>query len=681
MKRRMRQWISAVMFLSVIIVNASTVLASEPEYQVPSAVNEEEIVEETGPIEEAAVTEEIMPREDASTEETVSEENTDLISENDMGLTANSWRYQNGQPIYNSAPEGRILSSEPYHENATRKGIDVSQWQGEIDWEKVKASGIDYAIIRCGWGMNDEGQDDPMWLRNVSECERLGIPFGVYIYSYATNTERAKSEAEHVLRLVQGHRISYPIFYDMEDRTTASLGNDTLANIADTFCTIIKNAGYAVGVYANLNWWNTKLTDGRFSQWYRWVAQWGPSCTYTGEYTMWQYSEEGRVPGIATNVDMNYLIGYPKDHGESYVGKYQDISGSEWFVTAVDMVVEADVMDGITETQFGPYYNLTRGQMVTSLWQLCGKPEIEYTDTFPDVPDGQSYTQAVLWASKNGIIGGYSNGYFGPDDSITREQLAKIIYDYAQFKGCITTARVDLSGYQDASQISDFAEDAMEWIVSTELIRGKSNDTLLDPQGVTSRAEMAVILQRFMEPFADVKYADWYAENVSLVYLSNLMTGTSEKIFSATDTLPRAQFALIVYRMAGSPNTQYKEVFPDVLETEWYAQAVSWASENGIITGYNSTGNFGPNDFINREQLATMLFRYAQKQGYDTGNRTDLGGFPDRNTVNDFALEAMQWCVAQGIITGDNGNLSPLKTASRAECAAMLMRFLQTVEK
>ena len=175
MKRRMRQWISAVMFLSVIIVNASTVLASEPEYQVPSAVNEEEIVEETGPIEEAAVTEEIMPREDASTEETVSEENTDLISENDMGLTANSWRYQNGQPIYNSASEGRILSSEPYHENATRKGIDVSQWQGEIDWEKVKASGIDYAIIRCGWGMNDEGQDDPMWLRNVSECERLGF--------------------------------------------------------------------------------------------------------------------------------------------------------------------------------------------------------------------------------------------------------------------------------------------------------------------------------------------------------------------------------------------------------------------------------------------------------------------------------------------------------------------------
>ena len=346
--------------------------------------------------------------------------------------------------------------------------------------------------------MNDEGQDDPMWLRNVSECERLGIPFGVYIYSYATNTERAKSEAEHVLRLVQGHRISYPIFYDMEDRTTASLGNDTLANIADTFCTIIKNAGYAVGVYANLNWWNTKLTDGRFSQWYRWVAQWGSSCTYTGEYTMWQYSEEGRVPGIATNVDMNYLIGYPKDHGESYVGKYQDISGSEWFVTAVDMVVEADVMDGITETQFGPYYNLTRGQMVTSLWQLCGKPEIEYTDTFPDVPDGQSYTQAVLWASKNGIIGGYSNGYFGPDDSITREQLAKIIYAYAQFKGCITTARVDLSGYQDASQISDFAEDAMEWIVSTELIRGKSNDTLLDPQGVTSRAEMAVILVCFI---------------------------------------------------------------------------------------------------------------------------------------------------------------------------------------
>ena len=84
---------------------------------------------------------------------------------------------------------------------------------------------------------------------------------------------------------------------------------------------------------------------------------------------------------------------------------------------------------------------------------------------------------------------------------------------------------------------------------------------------------------------------------------------------------------------------------------------------------------------MTEKQLATMLFRYAQKQGYDTGNRTDLGGFPDRNTVNDFALEAMQWCVAQGIITGDNGNLSPLKTASRAYCEAFLLLFLKTLDK
>ena len=244
----------------------------------------------------------------------------------------------------------------------------------------------------------------------------------------------------------------------------------------------------------------------------------------------------------------------------------------------------------------------------------------------------------------------------------------------------MTDNRADISGYQDASQVSDFAQEAMGWIVQTGLIQGKSNNTLLDPQGVTTRAECAVIIERFMEPFADVKYSDWYGENVSLVYLSSLMTGTSDSIFSAGDTLARAQFATIVYRLAGEPDVTFNGVFPDVPEGEWYADAVIWANENGIITGYGTTGDFGPGDFINREQLATMLYRYAQTQGYNVEDKADLSGYPDYRYVNDFAQEAMQWCVAKGIITGDNGNLSPQKSASRAECATMVMRFLRAIK-
>ena len=246
------------------------------------------------------------------------QETQEIQVEEDPELTdrANSWRYEDGVLLHQSGTDGfgRSRARAAYNPNATGTGIDVSHHDGTIDWEKVKAAGIDFVIIRCGYGQNKTSQDDRQWARNVSECERLGIPYGVYLYSYATDTNEALSEAQHVLRLINGHNLSYPVYFDMEDNST--IGSD-LSSIAKTFCNTIKNAGYAVGVYASLNWWNTYLTDTCFSQWYRWVAQYNSTCKYTGEYAIWQYSSTGRVSGISTDVDMNYLIGSPKDHGVS----------------------------------------------------------------------------------------------------------------------------------------------------------------------------------------------------------------------------------------------------------------------------------------------------------------------------------------------------------------------------
>ena len=250
-------------------------------------------------------------------EQTLNEEvdiDTESVTEESQEqgvLKENSWRYQDGELIRSAEDEISVIS-DVYAPNATKKGIDVSEHNRNIDWEKVKAAGIDYAIIRCGYGDNYDNQDDKQWLRNVSECERLGIPYGVYIYSYARNTDMASSEAQHVLRLISGHKLSYPVYFDMEDNST--LGSDFGA-IAQTFCSTIQNAGYAVGVYANLNWWNKYLTDTRFEQWHRWVAQYNIQCDYTGTYAMWQYSSKELVDGIDGPVDMNYLIGTPADHG------------------------------------------------------------------------------------------------------------------------------------------------------------------------------------------------------------------------------------------------------------------------------------------------------------------------------------------------------------------------------
>lgn len=185
-------------------------------------------------------------------------------------------------------------------------GIDVSKHNGTIDWDTVK-SNIDYAIIRVGYGDNLVNQDDEQWYRNANECTRLGIPFGVYIYSYAANTAQASSEADHVLRLIQGYNLKYPVYYDMEDApTTGTVSSVVKGDMAQTFCDKIQAAGYKVGIYANLHWFNYYLTDSRFGAWQKWVAQYNDECKYQGVYKMWQYSSEGSVPGISTRVDMNY---------------------------------------------------------------------------------------------------------------------------------------------------------------------------------------------------------------------------------------------------------------------------------------------------------------------------------------------------------------------------------------
>lgn len=195
-------------------------------------------------------------------------------------------------------------------EGAVSKGIDVSKHQGKIDWAKVKKTDINFAIIRCGYGDDLPYQDDEYFAANVKGCEENHIPYGIYIYSYATNTTMAKSEANHVLRLINttGAMPTMPIYYDLEDKSQENLSAKTLGNIAETFCNAIMAKGYTVGVYANLNWWNNKLTDKRFDNWAKWVAQYNSTCSYEGTYDMWQYSSTGRVDGISGNSDMNILF-------------------------------------------------------------------------------------------------------------------------------------------------------------------------------------------------------------------------------------------------------------------------------------------------------------------------------------------------------------------------------------
>lgn len=186
-------------------------------------------------------------------------------------------------------------------------GIDVSSHQGQIDWDEVSKH-IDYAIIRCGYGSDFTSNDDSFWEYNVSECERLHIPYGVYLYSYAENEDEAKSEAEHALRLLNNHHPSLPVYYDLEDNNTVgNLSTYQIAKQTKAFCTIIQNAGYTPGVYANFSWWVNKLTDTLYDNYQKWIAIYGSADSMIESgWELWQYSSNGRLPGINGAVDKNY---------------------------------------------------------------------------------------------------------------------------------------------------------------------------------------------------------------------------------------------------------------------------------------------------------------------------------------------------------------------------------------
>ena len=180
-----------------------------------------------------------------------------------------------------------------------KKVIDVSEHQGTINWEKVKPN-IDGAILRCGYGDDITSQDDKQFTRNLSECERLNIPRGVYLYSYAKTENQAKSELAHILRLIKGHKLQLPIYIDCEQPGTESFA----AKACKIICEGIKAAGFTAGVYASTNWWNNYLTS--VTEYTRWVAQYNTVCTYKGSYDMWQYTDNGRIDGISGSVDVSY---------------------------------------------------------------------------------------------------------------------------------------------------------------------------------------------------------------------------------------------------------------------------------------------------------------------------------------------------------------------------------------
>lgn len=240
----------------------------------------------------------------------------------------------NGWPVYNWFDQfnrGYCSGVGAY------KGVDVSEWQGKINWAKVKTAGVDFAILRCGYAST---YPDKQWHNNVQGCLSSGMPFGVYLYSRATSPEEASKEADFVISQLKseyltGADLAFPVYFDMED---SKMVGKNYAAIAQAFFDKLTAAGYPVGTYANLSWWNKRLTSPVFDKYSKWVAAYNasigltyaPMSNFSEGNGIWQFSDYGSVPGISGRVDLNYTYMAPvnSDHWIK--------SESKWWYRYVD---------------------------------------------------------------------------------------------------------------------------------------------------------------------------------------------------------------------------------------------------------------------------------------------------------------------------------------------------------
>lgn len=247
---------------------------------------------------------------DESNGEAPTDDSAEMNSCEADSLEPNSWRFENGVLIDsgNGDIDAQSLTDDSLPNGVVARGIDVSNHQGTVDWNKVKAAGIDFAILKVG---PVYGKPDDSFERNAAECERLGIPYVVYYYSYARSVEDANKEADRTLAWLGGHHPSLPVYYDLEDSYILhdpDFSKDKLTQIAQTFCNRMEAVGFKSGIYANLNWLNNYLNSPSLNGYDHWVAQYNWRCDYAGSYSFWQYSSSGNVPGVNGRCDMNYCF-------------------------------------------------------------------------------------------------------------------------------------------------------------------------------------------------------------------------------------------------------------------------------------------------------------------------------------------------------------------------------------
>lgn len=273
------------------------------------------------------------------------------------GYMATGWRKISGKWQYFELGSGHWIDSSKYskYENGTIKGVDVSAWQGTIDWNKVKAFGIDYAFIRLGHSKDAYTVDlDTYFHQNMNNAYAAGIPVGVYYYSKATTEQQAVREAQFVIDNITGHTVSYPIAFDLEDSSQQGLSKTELGKIAKAFCDEIKRAGYTPMIYMNEYWYKNCVDMSYLAGIERWIARYSYHYDESITRGIWQCGSTGRVSGISGNVDIDFSY---KDYTKIVTPRTKPVSGYVKFIP------------GWKSSSYGWWYQNMDGSYPANKWE------------------------------------------------------------------------------------------------------------------------------------------------------------------------------------------------------------------------------------------------------------------------------------------------------------------------
>lgn len=386
---------------------------------------------------------------------------------------------------------------------------------------------------------------------------------------------------------------------------------------------------------------------------------------------------------------------------------FQDVPDDAWYASYVYDIVDKGVMAGISSTEFQPDGQMTRAQAAQILYTMAGSPAVNTATRFNDVFPGQWHYNPITWCTSSGVMAGYSSGDFLPDAAITRQQMVSVLYKYTtKILKDPASERDGLESFADRDSISSYARTSMQWAVARGIISGtrENGQLTIQPQGVVSRAQMAIMLSSMLSEeshekpaetdppetpspdltaapdpvdegtdFKDVKSYSWYRSAADYCVAQNYMTADDGR-FLPDKEVTRGQAAQMLYSLADKPVVSGTVPFTDIAENDYYHDAVTWCVRQDIAAGFDDN-TFRPDIPISRQQFVALLHRYTRFRGYAIEPSDELSRFPDSGTVTAYASVPMGWAVHYRLIAGIRGNLEPFGTLTRGQMACILQSY------